>query len=187
MVAPLMMACNSPATKSSVDSTDTDSIALKAEIKPDQMIKPGQGIGHLTIGLPVDSAMAKLGQPDSSDAAMGSSLMAWYSKDTHKYRTAVFARRNMGNEEISRIKLIMVNSPWFKTEDSIGTGKLLTDIEKHYKLKPVDNATATEKGLLVFDDNDKGITFDIDKQSKKCVAITVHKAHDSAGSYLDIH
>jgi hypothetical protein len=78
MIVPLLFACNSPANKTTADSTTTDTVAVAAETKPDQLISPGKGIGHLTIGLPVDSAIAKLGKPDSSDAAMGSALMAWY-------------------------------------------------------------------------------------------------------------
>lgn len=187
LIVPLLFACNSPADKKTTDNTVTDTVADAPEIKPDQLISPGKGIGHLTIGLPADSAIAKLGKPDSSDAAMGSALMAWYSKDANKYRTAVFARRNMGNDEVSRIKLIMVSSPWFKTGDGVATGTTLADIEKSYQLKPVENTTAAKKGLLVFDDNTKGITFDIDSASKKCVAITVHPANDGSGSYLDIH
>lgn len=188
MMVPLLFACNSPADKKATDSATTDTtVAIETEVKPEQLISPGKGIGHLTIDLPVDSAIAKLGKPDSSDAAMGSSLMAWYSKDAHKYRTAVFARRDMGNDEVSRIKLIMVTSPWFITEDGVATGTSLTDIEKSYQLKPVDNATAAKKGLLVFDDNAKGITFDIDSASKKCVAITVHQANEKPGSYINMH
>lgn len=188
MIVPLLFACNSPADKKVADSATTDTtVAIETEVKPDQLITPGKGIGHLTIDLPVDSAIAKLGKPDSSDAAMGSSLMAWYSKDADKYRTAVFARRNMGNDEVSRIKLIMVSSPWFKTDDGIATGTTLADIEKSYQLKPVDNTAAAKKGLLVYDDNAKGITFDVDSASKKCVAITVHQANEKPGSYINMH
>jgi len=187
MIMPLMFACNSPANKATTDFATTNTSAAEPVVKPDQLITPGKGIGHLTIGLPVDSAIARLGRPDSSDAAMGSSLIAWYSKDASKYRTAIFAGRNMGNEEVSRIKKIMVSSPWFKTKDGIATGATLADIEKNYKLKQVDDFTAQQKGLLVLDDIDKGITFDIDSISKKCMAITVHAAHESPGTYINMH
>ncbi|KAA6438409.1 hypothetical protein FEM33_17120 [Dyadobacter flavalbus] len=183
----IMLACNKPADKASVNTDTTASVSVESEVKPDQLITPGKGIGHLTIGLPVDSAITRLGRPDSSDAAMGSALMAWYSKDAGKHRTAVFAGRNMGNEDISRIKKIMVSSPWFRTGDGVATGTLLTDIKRSYTLKQVDDLTARQKGLQVFDDNEKGITFDIDSASGKCTAITVHTAHESPQSYINMH
>lgn len=180
----IFIACSSPADKPTNDSTDN-----KAEttVTPAQLITPGKGIGQLAIGMPVDSALAKLGQPDSSDAAMGSALMAWYSKDASKHRTAVFSSMNMGNENFHRIKRIMVSSPWFKTEAGLGTGATLTEIEKNYQLNKVDNVSASQKGLLVFSDNSKGICFDIDSVSRKCVFITVFAAHESATSYIDMH
>lgn len=182
-----MLACNGPTDKAATNPDKTSSSPVRLEVKPDQRITPGKGIGHLTIGLPVDSAIVRLGRPDSSDAAMGSALLAWYSKDASKHRTAVFAGRNMGNEDVSRIKKIMVSSPWFKTSDGIATGTLLTDIERNYTLKQVDDFTARQKGLQVFDDNDKGITFDIDSASRKCTAITVHIAHENPQSYINMH
>jgi len=182
-----MLACNSPANKATNDPAATNTSAADSTVKPDQLITPGKGIGHLSIGLPVDSVIVRLGRPDSSDAAMGSALMAWYSKDAGKHRTAVFASRNMGNEDVSRIKKIMVSSPWFRTHDGIATGAILADIEKSYKLKQVDDFTARQKGLQVFDDNGQGITFDIDSTSRKCVAITVHTAHEKPGTYINMH
>ncbi len=187
MLLPALFSCNGPNGKSAAGSGTADSAAINEVISADKLIAPGKGIGHLTIGLPVDSAVARLGRPDTSDSAMGSSLMAWYSKDANPYRTAIFVRRNMGNEEISRIKMIMVTSPWFKTSDGIGTGTLLDVIEKNYKIELINKAPARQKGVQVFDDLNKGIMFDIDSVSKKCIAITVHSARDSSGIYLNMH
>ncbi|WP_146198712.1 hypothetical protein [Pararcticibacter amylolyticus] len=186
MLLPVLFSCNNPAGKSAAGSGTTDSAEINGKISPGQLIIPGEGIAHLTIGLPVDSAVARLGRPDSSDAAMGSALMAWYSKDANRYRTAIFARRNMGNEDVSRIKMIMVNSPWFKTKDGISTGTALAAIEKNYSLKHVDNASTRQKRVQVFDDINNGIAFDIDSGSKKCIAITVHAAGDSSGTYINM-
>lgn len=130
MIIPLLFACNSPANKAKTDSHTAKTIVEKEQVTPNRLITPGKGIGYLTIGLPVDSAIARLGHPDSSDAAMGSALMTWYSKDAAKYRIAILIRRNMGIEEVSRIKMIMVSSPWFKTADGITTGASLADIKK---------------------------------------------------------
>lgn len=186
IIALLILGCNSPENKSVTDSVKTNASSSKPAINPDQLITPGTSIGHLAIGLPVDSAIVRLGRPDYSDAAMGHSLMKWYSKDAGKHRTAVFAGRDMGNEDVSRIKRIMVSSPWFKTREGIATGSAFADIEKFYKLKKMDDFTAQQKGLQVYD-SDKGITFDMDSTSKKCVAITVHKAHENPGTYINMH
>lgn len=179
----LLSACSNSAEKPTTDST----AAFAVNITPAQLITPGQGIGQLNIGMPVDSALAKLGQPDSSDAAMGSALMAWYSKDAHRYRTAVFSSMNMGNENFHRIKRIMVSSPWFKTEAGLGAGAAMAEIEKSYQLKKVEDVSASRRGLLVYADNDKGISFDIDSVSRICKAITVYSPKDGAGSYINMH
>ncbi|MBO9633784.1 MAG: hypothetical protein J7578_11765 [Chitinophagaceae bacterium] len=183
-----LLACNNQGVDEN-RSDRKDSVKLGSISTPSsgQLIKPGYSIGHLVIGSSTDSAIAILGSPDSSDAAMGSALMAWYSKDANQYRTAIFAGRNMGNDEVSRIKRIMVSSPWFTTADGIATGSSLEAIEKKYSLKPVDDATAKSKGLMVFDDTEKGIAFDIDTASKICKAISVHKPGEGASSYINMH
>lgn len=179
-----IIACNDqPESKPVPPETAT----VEAVPGPEQLITPGTGIGHLVIDQPVDTAIAKLGQPDSSDAAMGSALMVWYSKDANRYRTAIFARRNMGNDEVSRIKRIMVSSPWFKTSDGIGAGSSMAAIEKIYRMKKVEDPSAAGKGLWVFDDASRGIAFDIDSISKICKAVSVHASGDSAATYINMH
>jgi hypothetical protein len=187
---PLLFACNSAVNKAPIDTisnASVDSIAAPPTVKSEQLIRPGEGIGQLAIGMPVDSAIALLKRPDSSDAAMGSTLMVWYSKDNHKYRTAVFAGMSEGNETVRHIKRIMVSSPWFKTNDNLAVGASLPDIQQTHRVKKVDDNVASQKGLVVFDDNEAGITFDIDSTSNKCVAITVHKKGEGTGSYINMH
>jgi len=178
-----MFACSTPADKPTTDST----AAFAVKINPDQLISPGKGIGQLAVGMPADSAIARLGRPDSSDAAMGSALMVWYSKDANKHRTAVFSSMNMGNEAFHRIKRIMVSSPWFKTEAGLGAGAAMAEIEKGYQLTKVEDVSAQQKGLLVYADTEKGISFDIDSVSRICKAITVFSPKDGAGSYINMH
>lgn len=186
MMLPLLFACNNQSEKTDNNAAQADTNAVKLVLQSENLISPGEGIGQLVIGMPADSAIAWLGQPDSSDAAMGSALMAWHSKDANRYRTAIFAGRNMGNDEVSRIKRIMVEAPMYKTADDIAAGVSLATIEKNYSLKRIDDPTAQSKKLLVFDDVNKGICFDIDSVSKLCKAITVHKAGDSASTYINM-
>ncbi|GAA4332862.1 hypothetical protein GCM10023149_39370 [Mucilaginibacter gynuensis] len=195
LFAPLLFACNQPdkkteTTDTSVANSADTAVATVKENTANQLISPGQGIGHLRVGQPADSAIVLLGRPDSSDAAMGSSLMAWYAKHDRKgYRTAIFAHRNMGgkDENTSYIKKIMVNSPWFKTPEGLSTGAGLEDIKKAYTLKQVSSFTADAKKVIVYDDNAKGITFEVDSVSNKCVAIVVYKPNEGSGTYLDMH
>lgn len=184
LVISFLLACNNPAKKVTTNSTQ-GTVATHLKIEPDKLIVPGKSIGNIAIGLPVDSAIVQLGRPDSSDAAMGSELLTW--KDAKHYRTAIFAGMDMGNETIKRIKRIMVGSPAFSTEDGISTGASAAEIEKRYNVRQVADATAKQKGLIVLDDNDKGITFDLDSIDRKCIAITVHKIREGAGSYINMH
>ncbi|PLK44795.1 hypothetical protein [Emticicia sp. TH156] len=174
-----LLACNTPTDKPAAESA--------AAITPAQLISPGKGIGQLSIGMPADSALARLGRPDASDAAMGSALMAWYGKDAHHYRTAVFTSMNMGNENFHRIKRIMVSSPWFKTAGGLGTGTPLAVLAGQFRLKKVADATTSQNGLLVYTAVGRGISFDIDSLTRICKAVTVHGADEPAAAYINMH
>lgn len=189
LLIPFALGCNQPEKKTDKPAIDTPSVA-PVTVASEQLITPGESIGHLFIKMNADSAIALLGRPDSSDAAMGSAMMTWYSShDTKGYKTSVFAHRNMGGEDemTSRIKQIMVTSPWFKTIEGISTGKQLSDIKKYYTLKPVENYAAQQKKLAVYNDDSKGIAFDVDSLSGKCVAITIHAPGAGEGSYINMH
>lgn len=131
--------------------------------------------------------ISKLGKPDKSDGAMGSSLMIWNSDDAQNERTAVFAGLSMGDATDKLVKRIMVSASEYQTKDGIATGATLSEIQENYKLEKVDDATAKDQGIVVYDDSKKGITFDIDDAINTCVAITVHKAGESPQSYINMH
>jgi hypothetical protein len=170
----------SPAT------TDTGKTQVLA---PAQLITPGRSIGLIRLNGNVEDVSQLLGRPDSSDAAMGSSLMVWYAKHNGSgYRTSVFAHRNMGakDEIISRIQKILVTSPEFKTTEGIGVGSTLDEIKKSYDLKPTSDYKNKGSKVQVYTDLDKGISFETDA-SNKCVGVVVHKPHDTASAYLNMH
>jgi hypothetical protein len=159
-------------------------------VSADKLITPGKGIGHIMIGEDVENAIKILGKPDSSDAAMGSSLMVWFAKhDTKGYRTSVYSHHNYNgkNDAVSNIQKVLVNSPWFKTADHLGVGSTTDAIKKNYNLKATTTYTAGGNKIQVYTDTDKGISFEIDEITHKCVAIVVHKTHETAGSYLNMH
>jgi hypothetical protein len=170
----------SPAT---IDTSTTKTISAN------RLISPGRGIGRILLNEDVENVSQLLGRPDSSDAAMGSSLMAWYAKHNGSgYKTSVFSHRNMGGEDenISRIQKILITSPEFKTAEGVGVGATRDEIKKAYDLKPTSDYKNKDGKVQVYTDMDKGISFEIDANNK-CVGVVVHKAHDTASAYLNMH
>jgi hypothetical protein len=203
-----LFACNQPSKNESTASTaDTgkvqqpildDSLAKSPAstdtnktktITATQLIIPGRSIGNIQLGEDVANVSTTLGRPDSSDAAMGSSLMVWFAKHNPAgYRTSVFAHRNMGakDEIISRIQKILITSPEFKTAEGFGVGSPEADIKKNYDLKPTSDYKNKDGKVQVYTDLDKGISFEIDAAGK-CVGVVVHKPHDTSVAYLNMH
>lgn len=166
----------------------TDTTTTKTTVAS-QLIIPGKGIGDIILNDDVANIIKQLGKPDSSDAAMGSALMVWYAKhNTTGYRISIFSHHNMGgkDEAVSHIQKILVTSPEFKTTDGISTGAVKDEIAKRYTLKPIGNYNNKDGKVQVYTDMDKGISFEINA-SGKCIAIVVHKAHDTAAAYLNMH
>jgi hypothetical protein len=91
------------------------------------------------------------------------------------------------DEIISRIQKILVTSPEFKTAEGIGVGALKKEIETDYILKPTDAYKIKGGKVQVYTDLDRGISFEIDSASNKCVGVVVHKPHDNASAYLNMH
>lgn len=167
-------------------TTDT---GTSKTVSADRLINPGRAIGRILLNEDVENVSQLLGRPDSSDAAMGSSLMVWYAKhNSSGYKTSVFSHRNMGgkDENISRIQKILITSPEFKTADGVGVGATRDEIKKAYDLKPTSDYKNKDGKVQVYTDMDKGISFEIDA-SNKCVGVVVHKAHDTASAYLNMH
>jgi hypothetical protein len=158
-------------------------------IPAEQLIKPGLGIGKISLEEGLDSVMQVLGRPDAGDAAMGSQLTTWYANhDTAGYRTSIFSRHNMGNkgENVSHVKKILVTSPWFKTAEYMSTGNTMKDISKYYMLKKGSSYKANGQTINTYTDMAKGISFEIDEDGK-CVSILVHKPNSAADTYLNMH
>jgi hypothetical protein len=168
------------------DLPDTTEVrAIPAE----QLIKPGEGIGKISLEEGLDSVMQVLGRPDAGDAAMGSQLTTWYANhDTAGYRTSIFSRHNMGSkdENVSHVKKILVTSPWFKTAEYMSTGNTMKDISKYYTLKKGTSYKANGSTIDTYTDMAKGISFEIDENGK-CVSILVHQPNSAADTYLNMH
>ncbi|MDN5283890.1 MAG: hypothetical protein JWR38_164 [Mucilaginibacter sp.] len=187
-----LCACNQSTPKqNTADTTPHTADTGATKTAPiDRLIAPGRGIGRIFLNGNIEDVSTFLGRPDSSDAAMGSSLMVWYAKhNASGYKTSIFSHRNMGNKDeiISRIQKILITSPEFKTAEGIGVGALKEEIETDYTLKPTDGYKNKDGKVQIYTDLNKGISFEIDSASNKCVGVVVHKPHDTATAYLNMH
>lgn len=167
----------------------SDTSAANTSTDTTWLITPGKSIGHIVLDGDVRDVITQLGKPDSSDAAMGSSLMVWFAgHNPTGNRTAVFSRHNMGgkDESISHVRKVLVTSPKFKTSEGLGVGSAKTDIDKKYTLKATSSYATKGGEVKVYTDLTKGISFEIDG-SGKCVGVVVHKVKDTAAAYLNMH
>ena len=181
-----MFGCNSLSEHKSVaDSIHALDTPLKT-ISTAKLIIPGKRIGAIYINENTDSVIAKMGKPDSSDGAMGSSLMAWLDKSGKVvHKTTIYAHRNMGgkDENTSYVKEIRETAPSYKTADYGGAGSALKDVMKLYKLKK--HPAPGNKKLWLYDNYQAGIGFEVDSTGR-CQAVYVHAPGDSSGTYLNI-
>jgi hypothetical protein len=191
----LMVACTSkpkPATESSTTTTLDNSVTVtktetipKHQTSANWLIVPGKSIGKVTLDGNADSVLIRLGKPNLTEGAMGSSLLTWLGKNGDSTsRVSIFTQRDMGSpdESISRVKEIRVTSVQFKTAEGIGTGALLTDLTAHYSIKAVDKY----QQLKVYDDLQHGIAFDVDSLTNRCVAISIHAPFDRKAAHLNL-
>ncbi len=149
------------------------------------LIIPGKAIGHIRVNTDADSLRRVLGSPVSSDAGMGSAVLRWTGKDEQdKWILSVFVQHNMGmaDEHVARIKKAMVTSPKFATIEGISVGQSLKAIGRSFSLRQ----TGSYKQFLIYSDISRGISFDIDSLSDKCLAITVFKPGDSLMSTINM-
>lgn len=185
-------------TEPATDSAKTaDSTITKTDMPPaagvvtaKQLIVPGKSIGSIHVQESMEKVFDRLGRPDNTDAAMGSSLATWY--EGHKptgYKTAVFSQHNYnGKDDIFQyVQRILVTSPYFKTADGIGAGNTLEQIKQKYTLKPGRNYNSNGATINVFNDLDKGISFEIDPATNKCVGVVVQKAGDANIANINMH
>lgn len=181
----LMFGCDSISThKGLADSIHAVDTPLKT-IAQAKLIVPGKRIGDIYINETADSVLTKLGKPDSSNAAMGTSIMVWFDKSGKTvHQTSIYVRHNMDalNKNISYIKEIRETSPSFKTADYGGAGSAVKDVMRLYKLKK--HPAPGNKKLWLYDNYQTGIGFEVDSTGK-CLAVYIHAPNDSSAIYLN--
>jgi len=184
----MMFGCDSLSNhKSLADSIHAVDTPLKI-ISKAKMIIPGKRIGNISIGESTDSVIDKIGKPDSSDVAMGASMMTWFDKIGKTVRqTNIYAHKNTGakDENISHVKMIRETAPSFKTADYGGAGSALKDVMRLYKLKKHPDPSGNKK-IWLYDNYQTGIGFEVDS-TQKCLAVYIYAPGDSAATYLNIH
>lgn len=188
----LLTACNQSQTKSTQTQNAADTVfstLISAEEKQAAaaaLIVPEKSIGKISLKEDAAEVYKQLGKPDSGDAAMGKSLSTWYaSHDPKGYQTQIFCSRNMGNpdENISRVKQILVTSPFFKTKEGLGVSSTLKEINTVFKVIKTVSYEKKKPPYAIYD-NEKGIAFEINN-SQKCLAIIVYLPGDRGGiTYL---
>ena len=200
LIIALLSSCSSvEQQQSTTTTTDTAAQTIKIDtptdkiveqpIDRDQLIIPGQRIGHLTIGMDAAQATDLLKTPDESDAAMGKSVMTWYAN--HKkggYQTSVYCTRNMGgkDESTSRIKKILVTSPFFKTAEGISVGSKQEAMREAFDLEKTGTTIINERPIVVYSDLGRGISFETDIEQDVCVGVIVHAKGEDANTYLNM-
>lgn len=157
-------------SKKGSDTTAMD----KPTVHSDFLLVPGQSAGHTHLNEDLAQVVNRLGKPDGGDAAMGKAVSVWYAlHDTSGYSTAIYSSRNMGNDDIARVKEIRVTSPAFLTAEGIHVTSPLSMIRKHYGVKMTETYRDQNVRYKVFD-SDRGIAFEIGPDSI-CKAIVIHQ------------
>lgn len=145
-------------------------------------IAPGRFVGHVRIGGLVPKS---LGAEQSGDSAMGRSYCEWRSpgmSGRHKaYALGIYTVRNAAGDSYG-VEQIRVESPWFTTNNGISTRSDLAQIRKRFRrLRVVGTWTQVDTGkqIDVYDDNARGIAFEIwgkgSQSTGRCKAIVVHR------------
>lgn len=171
-----LCACTAPSTPvqpPAATVTASEPRTPKDSVSSDQLVVPGQSIGQVRIGDADSTVIARLGKPDSSDAAMGKAWLFWISKNEAHDRTGVFTTRKMGtDDETARVSQVLVSAPFFLTKEGARTGDGLEALRKAYP-----SLTQTAKlsgGAVLYDARDRGIAFIVGGDGS-CKAIVVHR------------
>ena len=158
---------------------------------PDSLlIRPGESIGNIKLGEDMQSLTKLSGKPDESDAAMGAASYTWFAKhDAAGYRTSIYGHRNFGgaDENVLHIKKILITSPSYKTADGLNTGTGKKGLSGYYQLNDSSTYAVKGKTVHVFADTKKGIAFEIDSLTNKCIAISIFRPGDTASTYINMY
>ncbi len=144
------------------------------------LVIPGKRIGMSTLNGSATTLYKSLGKPSSEDASMGGkSLITWTSKSVATNEVNIyFNTPHFGTLHAQpKAQVIRVTSPRFMTQQKVGVGAALAQIQKYFKnVKKIASymSPKTQQEVAIYDDIKSGIAFEINQQ-QNCVGITVHK------------
>lgn len=181
-LAAFLCACQS-AQRNDRNKADTVPQAPPQEVNADSLVVPGKAIGNIVLGADAAPLMEIMGKPDSGDAAMGKAVAIWISG---KNLTAIYTERNMGVDDTSRIRQIRSTYPGFLTNDHIGVGVTLKDIEQRMPVSRLGEYTEGKDTFALYTTRE-GISFEVNRE-EHCTGIIVHPAgSDPTSVYLPFH
>jgi len=175
----------------SVGKNPMDTIPVRS---PDHMIMPGKSIGWVGLGTEASALEHLLGRPDLSDAAMGKAWLTWKGKrDLHNHlpelNIYITYRDNSMREKI--VRQIRTTSPDFSTEKGLSVYSSYDKLRKDFPgIKKVASYQEDGREILLFDDRDQGIAFEIAIAGKEriCTGIIVHEKGKGVNDiYITLH
>ena len=157
-------------------------------------IVPGARVGGVKIGENMKDVTAALGEPDSSEGAMGHVWAWWLSHRSDAARQELGVYAGFDNDATGHyVRQIRLTSPYFVTASGISTRSSLADVLRAFKgARAVAKYNSPQRGgtVYLYDDKAKGIAFEVfqgsqDPASGTCIAIVVHApGADPTSQYL---
>lgn len=167
------------------------SLALLAHAADDKsLIKPGESIGQVYVGMEDKPLRQMLGEPSASDSAMTSSSATWYSKRENGQveETTVFEKTDE-NHDHSFVRQVLATSSFFHTRDGISTASSLDAIWKEFPgLTYCESQGTKGASLELYDAREDGFAILVERLDNvasgapwgKCRAVIIHHSDEGA-------
>lgn len=179
-----LTACHAGPDTSNADAVPPLQDSVVADlVAPDSLVEPGKSAGPFVLGADAAPQMARLGRPDSGDAAMGKAMAIWKANG---HLSALYTERNMGVDDTARIKMFRTTDPGYRTSGNAGTGTALADLARSFNLQQTAWYRSGEDTVRMLT-APEGITFEVN-QKMFCTGLILHApGADPSASYLPFH
>lgn len=158
------------------EGKDRKSLSEEQTASDDRLIVPGKQVGEIYINADIEKVYDRLGKPDRANAAAGKVAAVWFGVNNSAGSLAVFSARDMGNSEISRIKLIRTSSPEFKTREGISVATDTGRIRRTFPdIKSIEIFQENGQKYTIYDSR-AGIAFETNTKGL-CSAVIIHDAN----------
>lgn len=180
----LAAACHAGPNTNNADAVPPigDSVVVE-NVPPDSLVEPGVAVGNVKLGTDAAPFFARMGKPDSGDAAMGKTLAIWKNNG---FQTALYTERNMGVDDTARIRMFRTTHPGYRTAGKAGSGAALADITRSFDLTQTAWYPDGQDTIRVLT-APEGISFEVN-QKMFCTGLILHApGADPSASYLPFH